>query len=111
MCKGLKLEITDFTAAFFFGLNSVYRGSDPYEHTSSHFAAYFLTSIVMVFAAYALYHNRQKVHVVYCYSNLPFLNLRTMKKLFKVARNILYTFIFDIPSKLHVKQNYTKRKK
>jgi len=33
----------------------------PYEHTSSHFAAFFLTSIVMVFAAYVVYHNRQKV--------------------------------------------------
>ncbi|XP_027049839.1 trans-Golgi network integral membrane protein 2-like isoform X2 [Pocillopora damicornis] len=39
----------------------IYRGSDSYEHRSSHFAAYFLTSIVMVFAAYALYHNRQKI--------------------------------------------------
>lgn len=33
----------------------------PYEHTSSHFAAFFLTSIVMVFAAYVVYHNRQKI--------------------------------------------------
>ncbi|KAL9984321.1 hypothetical protein ACROYT_G006599 [Oculina patagonica] len=41
--------------------SKVYRGSDPYEHTSSHFAAFFLTAIVMVFAAYVVYHNRQKI--------------------------------------------------
>ena len=46
--------------AFLF-VSGIYRGSDPLEHTSSHFAAFFLTAIVMVFAAYVVYHNRQKV--------------------------------------------------
>ena len=41
----------------------------PYEHTSSHFAAFFLTSIVMVFAAYVVYHNRQKVMLCRYYSS------------------------------------------
>lgn len=41
--------------------SGIYRGSDPLEHTSSHFAAFFLTAIVMVFAAYVVYHNRQKI--------------------------------------------------
>ncbi|KAL9984316.1 hypothetical protein ACROYT_G006592 [Oculina patagonica] len=41
--------------------SNVYRRPDPYEHTTSHFAAFFLTSIVLIFAAYVLYHNRQKI--------------------------------------------------
>ena len=45
----------------FFFCSGVYGDSDSYEHTSSHFAGFFLTSIVMVFAVYAVYHNRQKV--------------------------------------------------
>ena len=44
-----------------FFCSGVYGDSDSYEHTSSHFAGFFLTSIVMVFAVYAVYHNRQKV--------------------------------------------------
>ena len=48
-------------ANFFFFCSGMYGDSDSYEHTSSHFAGFFLTSIVMVFAVYAVYHNRQKV--------------------------------------------------
>ena len=50
-----------FIISFFLFVRGIYRGSDPLEHTSSHFAAFFLTAIVMVFAAYVVYHNRQKV--------------------------------------------------
>ena len=50
-----------FVICFFLFVRGIYRGSDPLEHTSSHFAAFFLTAIVMVFAAYVVYHNRQKV--------------------------------------------------
>ena len=44
-----------------FFCSGVYDDSDAYEHTLIHFAGFFLTSIVMVFAVYAVYHNRQKV--------------------------------------------------
>lgn len=50
-----------FIMLVFLLVSDIYRGSDPLEHTSSHFAAFFLTAIVMVFAAYVVYHNRQKV--------------------------------------------------
>ena len=56
------LSLTDHLYIFF---SAAY----PYEHTSSHFAAFFLTSIVMVFAAYVVYHNRQKVMYCHYYSS------------------------------------------
>ena len=44
-----------------FFCSGVYGDSDSYEHTLSHFAGFIVTSIVIVFAVYAVHHNRQKV--------------------------------------------------
>ncbi|XP_015752583.1 PREDICTED: S-antigen protein-like isoform X5 [Acropora digitifera] len=41
--------------------SGVYGDSDSYEHTLSHFAGFIVTSIVVVFAVYAVHHNRQKI--------------------------------------------------
>ena len=87
---------------FCYSLSGIYRGTDPLEHTSSHFAAFFLTSIVMVFAAYVIYHNRQKVvygialFILVCNRDVTPLNAcsTAVKRLGQVSvlfREILFT--------------------